>query len=101
MSKKLKGMNYGKKNTIKSDLDIKKSKIRITTMIDFPIYESLKEEAEQRGMGYQTLLNEILKARFMPDSAMPGIDLNETARLIEEYLRKKYDLKKIEKKRPA
>jgi hypothetical protein len=49
------------------ELDLKKSKIRITTMIDYPVYEALKESAKARGIGYQTLLNNILKARFAPD----------------------------------
>lgn len=61
MTKKSKKMNYGKVDTIDEDLDIKKSKIRITTMIDYSIYEALKQKAEVQGEKYQTLLNKILK----------------------------------------
>jgi predicted DNA binding CopG/RHH family protein len=60
MSKKSK-MNYGKKDVLTlDDLDMKKAKIRITTMIDANVYDALKLEARTHGIGYQTLINSIL-----------------------------------------
>lgn len=56
-----KDIQYGTENLLDhDDLDLKKSKIRVTTMIDFPVVESLKEEAEGLGIGYQTLINMVL-----------------------------------------
>lgn len=60
MSKKSK-MNYGKKDVLTpDDLDMKKAKIRITTMIDANVYDALKLEASGKDIGYQTLINSIL-----------------------------------------
>jgi hypothetical protein len=60
MNKKL---NYGKEDVLTdSDLDIRQAKIRITTMIDFDVYELLKDRAKLHGIGYQTLINKILGA---------------------------------------
>jgi predicted DNA binding CopG/RHH family protein len=74
-------MNYGTVELSDDDLDMKKAKIRITTMIDYPIYELLKAEAAEKNIGYQTLLNEILSERFFPKS-----ENFSTVRLSEEEL---------------
>lgn len=43
-------MNYGKKDVLTlDDLDMKKAKIRITTMIDANVYDALKLEARTHG----------------------------------------------------
>ena len=39
----------------------KDNKIRITTMIDGDVLDSLKKKAESEGLKYQTLLNNILR----------------------------------------
>jgi predicted DNA binding CopG/RHH family protein len=60
MSKKSK-MNCRKKDVLTpDDLDMKKAKIRITTMIDANVYDALKLQASNHGIGYQTLINSIL-----------------------------------------
>lgn len=71
MNKKLKGMNYGEEDVIESDLDINKSKIRITTMIDYPVCKALKEEAERNGGKYQTLINKILSDYVKANKSKP------------------------------
>jgi uncharacterized protein (DUF4415 family) len=101
MTKKSKKINYGRVDTIDGDLDIKKSKIRITTMIDYPIYEALKDIAEDQGEKYQTLLNKILKdyVKSVKKSA-PQLDGQDS--LIEEMNKQLKDMAKrverIEKK---
>ncbi|MCB0368353.1 MAG: hypothetical protein KDD50_09600 [Bdellovibrionales bacterium] len=49
--------------------DIRKGKVRITTMIDYPIYEKLKSQANEMGIGYQTLMNEVLEKAILDDSS--------------------------------
>lgn len=46
------------------EFDIKKSKTRITTYIDYSNYTNLIIEAKGKDIGYQTLLNQIIKAYF-------------------------------------
>jgi hypothetical protein len=54
-------MKYGEKDVLTpDDLDMKKAKLRITTMIDANVYDALKLEASNHGIGYQTLINSIL-----------------------------------------
>ena len=98
MSKKNK-MNYGKKDILTpDDLDIKKAKIRITTMIDMNVYDALKLEASEQGIGYQTLINSILSKHC-------GIE-KDPMDLIKEMIDGLYEkvdkrLDKIEKKSKA
>lgn len=64
MAKKSKDVEYGDIELSASELDLSNSKIRITTMIDMPVYDSLKKQAAKSGKKYQTLLNEILVSYF-------------------------------------
>ncbi len=94
MSKKK--MNFGKKDVLASDeLDMKKAKIRITTMIDMKIYDELKKEAEALGIGYQTLINKILRqhAGIEPE--------NPVEKLLEEINKLSKRVSKIEKSKTA
>ena len=43
------------------DADNKDIKIRVTTMLDYDIVETLKKMALKKRMGYQTLMNQILR----------------------------------------
>ncbi len=45
------------------------SKSRITIFLDDDILATFKERATQSGKGYQTLINEALRASISPDSA--------------------------------
>ena len=44
-------------------------KTRITIMLDNDIIEAFRESAEARGIGYQTAINEALRAAFNDDIA--------------------------------
>jgi predicted DNA binding CopG/RHH family protein len=87
---KLTNLNYGKEDLIKEDLDIKKAKIRITTMIDQPIYEHLKKEANKKGVGYQTLINMILAEHIETG----GLTISDLAKELNNLTKK---VNKIEK----
>ena len=94
MSKKK--MNFGKKDVLSSDdLDIKKAKIRITTMIDMKIYDELKNEAQKLGIGYQTLINNILRRHTGMESENP------IEALFEEVQKLSKRVSKIEKNKTA
>jgi hypothetical protein len=94
MSKKKK--NYGKKDVLGLDeLDMKKAKIRITTLIDMKIYDELKKEAEALGIGHQTLINKILRQ-------LAGIESeNPVEKLLEEINKLSKRVSKIEKSKTA
>lgn len=52
----------GGKNVIEGgSLEDKEVKIRITTWVDSDVLQSLKDEAEERKLGYQTVLNQKLR----------------------------------------
>jgi predicted DNA binding CopG/RHH family protein len=76
----------------------KEAKIRITTMIDLPVCDALKVEAEKMGVGYQTLINMILKEHVM-GKADPFE--NFVNKVKEEMETIKQRMEKIEKKKPA
>ena len=44
-------------------------KTRITIMLDNDIIESFRQQAEARGIGYQTAINEALRATLNDDNA--------------------------------
>ena len=46
-----------------------KSKTRITIFLDDEVLEAFRERAAQSGKGYQTLINEALRASLSPESA--------------------------------
>jgi uncharacterized protein (DUF4415 family) len=56
-------------------------KTRITIMIDDDIIEAFRAKAEAAGRGYQTLMNEVLRA------ALAGDDQPVTARVLRKILR--------------
>ena len=43
------------------DADNRELKIRVTTMLDYDIVETLKKMAKKKRIGYQTLMNQILR----------------------------------------
>jgi uncharacterized protein (DUF4415 family) len=60
-------------------------KTRITIMIDGDIIEAFRAKAEEAGRGYQTLINEVLRA------AMAGDDRPVTAKVLRKILREELD----------
>jgi uncharacterized protein (DUF4415 family) len=62
-----------------------KGKTRITIYLDDDILESFRERAEARGLGYQTLINEALKADLKNSSERPLTE-NDLRRVLREEL---------------
>lgn len=58
-------------------------KTRITIMLDDDIIETFRQRAEARGMGYQTLINEALRAA-LGDHHVPITEVRLRAILREE-----------------
>ena len=56
-------------------------KTRITIMIDDDVIEGFRAKAEAAGRGYQTLMNEVLRAALSED------DRPVTAKILREILR--------------
>jgi len=56
-------------------------KTRITIMIDDDVIEAFRAKAEAAGRGYQTLMNEVLRA------ALAGDDQPVTAKVLRKILR--------------
>lgn len=95
-------MNYGTKNVLNDeDMGMHKAKIRITTMIDYPVYEQLKSMAEESGEKYQTILNKILKQYFAHDEPEVRDLPPEFIKMLEELKGISKRVEKIEKKSKA
>jgi uncharacterized protein (DUF4415 family) len=50
-------------------------KVRITMYIDADVLAAFRAIAEQQGKGYQTLMNEALRAAAMPEQAPITVDV--------------------------
>lgn len=50
-------------------------KTRITIFLDDDILAAFREQAAQSGKGYQTLINEALRARLSPESAPLTVEI--------------------------
>lgn len=50
-------------------LQAKETKTRITIMVDSDVLAAFRARAEDSGKGYQTLINEALRATLSPDAA--------------------------------
>jgi predicted DNA binding CopG/RHH family protein len=52
----------GKKNVLDEDeFDPKSAKFRVTMFIDLPVLETIRKEAKQKGLPYQTYINQLLR----------------------------------------
>jgi len=60
-------------------------KTRITIFLDDDILATFRERATQSGKGYQTLINEALRASLSPDSA--PLTAETLRRILHEELR--------------
>ncbi|MGK7898632.1 MAG: BrnA antitoxin family protein [Xenococcus sp. (in: cyanobacteria)] len=65
-----------------------KGKTRITIYLDDEILASFRERAEVAGLGYQTLINEALKAYLKNPVEKPLTESDLRRVLREEFLRK-------------
>ncbi len=62
-----------------------KGKTRITIYLDNDIFEEFRNRADKSGTGYQTLINQVLKAHL--NKLDNPIDENTLRRVIREELR--------------
>ena len=62
-----------------------KGKTRITIYLDNEILESFRERAESAGLGYQTLINEALKAHLKETTEQPLTE-SDLRRVLREEL---------------
>jgi len=61
-------IEHGKKNVLDDDeFDPKHAKFRVTMFIDLPILESIRKEAKQKGLPYQTYINQLLREHVKGD----------------------------------
>ncbi|MDR3351900.1 MAG: BrnA antitoxin family protein [Zoogloeaceae bacterium] len=63
-----------------------KGKTRITVWIDDDVLAALRERAGKEGRGYQTLMNETLRAACLPDSAGAPVTAETLRRILREEL---------------
>jgi competence protein ComGF len=62
MSTKNKDLVFGDVEIDEDEFEPRHVKVRVTTMIDQDIIVTLKQISEEKGQGYQTILNQILRA---------------------------------------
>jgi predicted DNA binding CopG/RHH family protein len=61
-------IEHGKKDVLDHDeFDPKHAKFRVTMFIDLPILESIRTEAKQKGLPYQTYINQLLREHVTGD----------------------------------
>ena len=62
-----------------------KGKTRITIYLDSDVLESFRERAEAEGLGYQTLINEVLKAH-LKEPVQKSLTESDLRRVLREEL---------------
>ncbi len=60
MPKNKNSISYGKKDLLSAE-DFKHPKVRISMMVDEDLLQTLKRKASEEGIGYQTLMQKILR----------------------------------------
>ena len=79
-----KKISYGKNSVLEADeFDPKYVKILISTRLDGDVLEAVKKAARERAVGYQTLINQVLKDRFIGNAEEEKI-----RRIVREELKK-------------
>lgn len=69
-------------------------KTRITIYLDNEILSNFRERAEASGLGYQTLINEALKA-YLKNSSEPPLTESDLRRVLREELLQGNDTSKV------
>jgi uncharacterized protein (DUF4415 family) len=84
MTKK-KDIKYGSKSVIaEGELSLSNAKVRVNAWIDGDVIEKLRSDAKKKGIGYQTLLNQVLRKAVLGE-----VDpIEELTKRIEELERK-------------
>lgn len=92
-SKNKKDIQYGSVEIDESEFLPQNVKVRVTTMLDEDVLRGLKHIAEEKGVGYQTLLNKIARSYvFAPQKeykAGPPLTEQAVRRIVREEIRKK------------
>lgn len=61
-------IEHGKKDALEHDeFDPKHAKFRVTMFIDLPVLEMIRKEARQKGLPYQTYINQLLREHVVGD----------------------------------
>lgn len=60
-----KDINYGNKDVVTEELDIKKAKVKVSMFLDGDLLLEVKEQAQKSGVKYQTFINQTLRQVFM------------------------------------
>jgi predicted DNA binding CopG/RHH family protein len=61
-------IDRGKKDELDEDeFDPKHAKFRVTMFIDLPVLETLRKEAKNKGLPYQTYINQLLREHVSGD----------------------------------
>jgi uncharacterized protein (DUF4415 family) len=77
-------ISYAKKSVLDADeFDPKYVKVLISTRLDGDVLEAVKAAALERGIGYQTLINQVLKDRFIGNAEEENI-----RRIVREELKR-------------
>lgn len=84
-------IEYGNVELDPLEFDPKRVKVRITTMIDQDILESLKNIASDHNEKYQSLLNKILRSyvESRDDSNVSVLSISKVREIVREEMRKK------------
>lgn len=61
--------NYDFSNAKRGPIAPTKGKTRITIMLDDAVLEAAREKADEQGMGYQTLINTILREKLLAEES--------------------------------
>ena len=76
-------IEHGKKNILDHDeFDPKHAKFRVSMFIDLPVLESIRKEAKQEGLPYQTFINQLLRAHVL------GSDESKIREIVRDELKR-------------
>lgn len=88
-----KQINYGEKDVLTEELDIKKAKVKVSMFLDGDLLMEVKEQAQKSGVKYQTFINQTLRQIFMDETARfdsnDYSDLKKRVTILEQAFLKK------------
>lgn len=66
-SKNTKGVTYGSVSLPDNAFDPKETKFRVTMFMDLDVLDLIRKKAKERGLPYQTFINQSLRDLFVGD----------------------------------
>jgi len=88
-----KEINYGEKDVVTEELDIKQAKVKVSMFLDGDLLTEIKEQAKLSGVKYQTFINQTLRQVFMDEStrfdSKDYSDLKKRVTILEQAFLKK------------